>query len=50
MGTADEPGNANEEEELKARLNAIVPFYDELVMWSNMEPLQARLPFAIRLD
>lgn len=42
--------NANEEEELKARLNAIVPFYDELVMWSNMEPLQARLPFAIRLD
>ena len=42
--------NADEEEELKARLNAIVPFYDELVMWSNMEPLQARLPFAIRLD
>lgn len=42
--------NADEEEELKAHLNAIVPFYDELVMWSNMEPLQARLPFAIRLD
>ncbi len=42
--------NTDEEEELKARLNAIVPFYDELVMWSNMEPLQARLPFAIRLD
>ena len=42
--------NADEEEELKARLNAIVPFYEELVMWSNMEPLQARLPFAIRLD
>ena len=42
--------NSDEEEELKARLNAIVPFYDELVMWSNMEPLQARLPFAIRLD
>lgn len=42
--------NADEEEELKARLNAIVPFYDELVMWSNMELLQARLPFAIRLD
>lgn len=42
--------NADEEEELKARLNAIVPFYNELVMWSNMEPLQARLPFAIRLD
>ena len=42
--------NADEEEELKARLNAIVPFYDELVMWSNMEPMQARLPFAIRLD
>ena len=42
--------NADEEEELKAHLNAIVPFYDELVMWSNMEPMQARLPFAIRLD
>ncbi len=39
--------NEDEEEQIVSRLNAIVPFYSELVSWSKMEPLQARLPFAI---
>lgn len=39
-----------QEEEIRARLNAIVPFYSELEQWSVMEPLQARLPFAIKID
>lgn len=42
--------NEEEEERLQARLNSIIPFYSELVNWSNMEPLQARLPFAIKID
>ena len=37
------------EEEIKARLNAVVPFYSELEEWSQMEPLQARLPFLIKI-
>lgn len=39
-----------QEEEIVTRLNAIIPFYKELREWSNMEPLQARLPFAINID
>lgn len=39
-----------QEEEINARLNAIIPFYSELVDWSRMEPLQARLPFVIDID
>jgi len=42
--------NTNEEEELRMKLCQIVPFYSELEDWSAMEPLQARLPFAIRID
>jgi len=38
------------EEEIKARLNAVIPFYTELEQWSKMEPLQARLPFAIKIN
>jgi len=38
------------EEEIKARLNAIIPFYSELEQWTKMEPLQARLPFVIRIN
>ena len=38
------------EEEIKARLNAIIPFYSELEHWSQMEPLQARLPFILKID
>ncbi len=41
--------NESEEEQINARLNSIVPFYSELVSWSKMEPLQARLPFAIQI-
>ena len=37
------------EEEIKARLNAVIPFYSELEEWSQMEPLQARLPFLIKI-
>ena len=40
----------SKEEEIKARLNAIIPFYSELEQWSQMEPLQARLPFLIKID
>lgn len=42
--------NEDEEEQIKARLNSIIPFYSELESWSNMEPLQARLPFAININ
>ena len=42
--------NEDEEEKINARLNSIIPFYSELVGWSNMEPLQARLPFAIKIN
>ena len=41
--------NEDEEEKLKARLNSFIPFYSELESWSTMEPLQARLPFALVL-
>jgi protease-4 len=40
----------SKEEEIKARLNAVIPFYSELEQWSQMEPLQARLPFLIKID
>ena len=42
--------NEDEEEKLKARLNSLIPFYSELESWSTMEPLQARLPFAININ
>ena len=42
--------NEDEEEQVKARLNAIIPFYSEMETWATMEPLQARLPFAIRIE
>lgn len=40
----------SQEEEINARINAVIPFYSQLVEWSRMEPLQARLPFAINID
>lgn len=36
-----------EDRQLKAKLNSIIPFYSELEYWSTMEPLQARIPYAI---
>lgn len=39
-----------QEEEIKQRLNAIIPFYSQLEQWSTMQPLQARLPFIINID
>lgn len=40
----------SEDEVVRARLNAFIPFYSELEAWSTMEPLQARIPFAIRIE
>ena len=40
----------DEEIKLRARLNTIFPFYSELEEWSRMEPLQARLPFILRIE
>lgn len=42
--------NDEEETQLRARLNQMIPFYDDLEQWSAMEPLQARLPFAIKIN
>ncbi len=42
--------NEDEEEKINARLNSLIPFYSELESWSKMEPLQARLPFAIKIN
>ena len=42
--------NEDEEEKLKARLNSFIPFYSEMESWANMEPLQARIPFAIKIN
>ena len=39
-----------QEEEIRARLNALFPFYSELEQWATMEPLQARIPFAIQIN
>lgn len=38
-----------QDEKILAKINAIIPFYSDLVSWSQMEPIQARLPFAIKL-
>ena len=44
--------NANKKDDIKleARLNTIIPFYSELRYWSEMSPIQARLPFEIRFE
>lgn len=42
--------NEDEEEQVNARLNAIIPFYSDMEAWATMEPIQARLPFAIRIE
>ena len=42
--------NEDEQEQINIRLNSIIPFYSELKDWSTMEPLQARLPFAIKIN
>ena len=36
-----------EEAKLRARINAIVPGYEDMYYWATMEPLQARLPYSI---
>lgn len=36
-----------EDRQLKSKLNTIIPFYSELEYWATMEPIQARLPYAI---
>lgn len=41
---------ADEEEAVRARLNAFIPFYSDMEAWATMEPLQARLPFAIKIN
>jgi len=38
-----------EEAKLRARINAIVPGYEEMYYWATMEPMQARLPYAINI-
>ena len=43
-------GKQKDEEELRARLNTLVPFYNDLENWATMEPVQARLPFALSID
>ena len=40
----------SQEEEINARINAVIPFYNEMEQWSRMEPLQARLPFVIKIN
>lgn len=39
-----------ESEQVRARLNAIIPFYSDLERWAGMEPMQARLPFSIVIN
>ena len=41
--------DSDDEVQLKARLTALFPYYSDLVYWSKMAPLQARLPFIIEL-
>lgn len=38
-----------EEAKLRARINAIVPGYEEMYYWATMEPMQARIPYAINI-
>ena len=35
---------------LNDRLQAVIPFYHDLVDWTNMAPVQARLPYIIRIE
>lgn len=39
----------NGEEEINARMEALLPGYHDLYYWATMEPLQARLPFNLQL-
>lgn len=43
---------ANEKEDilLNDRLESVVPYYHELLQWSNMAPLQARIPYIIQIE
>lgn len=36
-----------EEAKLRARINALIPGYEDMYYWATMEPLQARLPYSI---
>ena len=38
-----------EEAKLRARIDAIIPGYEDMYYWATMEPLQARLPYSIVL-
>lgn len=42
--------DADQEEQIQSRLNALIPFYSTLHRWSTMEPLQARLPFELKVE
>lgn len=37
----------DDETEINARINSIIPGYNELYYWATMEPMQARLPYFI---
>lgn len=43
---------ANEKEDilLNDRLEAVVPFYRDLLQWTTMAPVQARMPYILRID
>lgn len=36
--------------DLRMQIRQIIPFYDEMTYWAEMEPVQARLPFVINID
>ena len=35
---------------LSSRLEAVFPYYNDLVHWTNMAPVQARLPYILRME
>ncbi|MBR6440496.1 MAG: S49 family peptidase, partial [Bacteroidales bacterium] len=39
-----------DEVELRSRMSKFIPYYSELEDWATMEPLQARLPFILKLN
>ena len=43
---------ANDKEDivLRQRIQTVVPFYQDLVDWSSMAPVQARLPYILRME
>ena len=35
---------------LSSRLEAVIPYYSDLVHWTTMAPVQARLPYILRME